>query len=174
MKSITNIENKKNNIANYITLLRIIFSIILLFCKTFSPMFYCLYLIAGFTDMIDGTIARKTNSVSEFGSKLDTTADFILILICFIKIFPILIIPIFIYIWIIIIALIKVINAVSGYIMHKKFMAVHSIMNKVTGFLLFIFPLTLEVIDIKYSGIIICILATFSAIHEGYNINYYL
>ena len=29
--------------------------------------------------MIDGTVARKTGTVSEFGSKLDTVADLILV-----------------------------------------------------------------------------------------------
>ena len=63
--------------ANIITGIRIICSIALLFCPTLSGAFYSLYIIAGFTDMIDGTIAIKTGTVSEFGSKLDTVADFI-------------------------------------------------------------------------------------------------
>ena len=58
--------------ANIITGIRILCSIAILFCPVPSPAFYVLYLVAGFTDMIDGTVARKTNTVSEFGSKLDT------------------------------------------------------------------------------------------------------
>lgn len=65
-------------IANSITACRILLSILILFYPAFSPMFYALYLSAGLTDMFDGVIARKTNTVSEFGSKLDTVADFIL------------------------------------------------------------------------------------------------
>lgn len=65
--------------ANFITSLRIICSITLLFCPALSQVFYVLYIIAGVTDMIDGTVARKTNTVSEFGSRLDTVADFILL-----------------------------------------------------------------------------------------------
>ena len=61
--------------ANIITGCRILCSIILLFIPAFSHTFYILYLVAGFTDMIDGTIARKTNTASEFGSRLDTIAD---------------------------------------------------------------------------------------------------
>ena len=63
--------------ANIITSIRILCSIALLFCQSLSPTFYLLYVVAGFTDMIDGTVARKTNTVSEIGSKLDTVADFI-------------------------------------------------------------------------------------------------
>ena len=44
--------------ANIITGFRVLISIALLFCPMFSPVFYVLYLIAGLSDMIDGTIAR--------------------------------------------------------------------------------------------------------------------
>ena len=56
----------------------------------FSPKFYCLYCVAGFTDMIDGTIARKTGSASTFGSTLDSIADFVFIMACLIKLLPVL------------------------------------------------------------------------------------
>ena len=56
--------------ANVITGLRILVSAVLVFCPVFSQIFYVLYLIAGLSDMVDGIIARKTNSVSEFGSRL--------------------------------------------------------------------------------------------------------
>lgn len=35
--------------------------------------------------MIDGTIARKTNNANEFGSRLDTIADFAFVVACMIK-----------------------------------------------------------------------------------------
>ena len=120
--------------------------------------------------MIDGTVARKTNSVSEFGSKLDTVADFVLVVVCLIKLIPVMVIPKWLYLWIAIIAFIKVINVISGYMVQKKFVAVHSVMNKVTGALLFILPLTLSTIDLKYSAIVVSMVATFAAIQEGYYI----
>ena len=33
--------------------------------------------------MVDGTVARKTNTVSEFGARLDTIADFIFFAVSF-------------------------------------------------------------------------------------------
>lgn len=57
--------------ANFITGFLILCSILMLFFPALSPAFYALYLSAGITDMIDGTVARKTNTVTEFGSKLD-------------------------------------------------------------------------------------------------------
>lgn len=156
--------------ANYITGLRIICSMALLFCPALSAPFYSLYIVAGFTDMIDGTVARKTNTVSEFGSKLDTIADFVLIVACLIKLIPLLNIETWMFIWIAVIAVIKVINIVSGYVMQKRFVAVHSVMNKVTGALLFALLLTLRFIEFRYSAIVVCAVTTFAAIQEGHYI----
>ena len=72
--------------ANLITVFRIISSLLLLLVPTFSFGFYFLYLFAGFTDMMDGAVARKRNTVSEFGSTLDTVADFVFLGVCFWKI----------------------------------------------------------------------------------------
>jgi len=41
-------------------------------------------------------------------------------------------------------------------------------MNKVTGGLLFVFPLTLAFIDLRYSAVVLCMVATAAAIQEGY------
>ena len=154
--------------ANLITCIRIVCSIALLFCPVFSPAFYALYIAAGVTDMIDGAVARKTGTVSGFGAKLDTTADFVLVVVCLIKLLPVLHVPAWLYIWIAIIAFIKVANIAAGYIRQKEFLSVHSIMNKVTGGLLFVFPLTLSFIDLRYSAAVVCVVATAAAIHEGY------
>ena len=49
-------------IANFITGSRIIFSLAMLTFPVFSAGFYFFYMLAGFTDMIDGTIARMIAS----------------------------------------------------------------------------------------------------------------
>ena len=154
--------------ANIITGCRILCSILLLFFPALSPAFFILYLVAGFTDMIDGTIARKTNTASEFGSRLDIIADMVFVAACMIKLFPVLTIPAWLLIWIGVIAIIKVINILSGYILQKKFVDKHTILNKVTGAALFILPLTLLLIELKYSGGFVCALATLVAVQEGH------
>ena len=156
------------HIANIITGFRIVFSIALLFFPPLSSAFYVLYAAAGLTDMIDGTVARKTNTVSSFGAKLDTIADYIFAVVCLIKLMPVLDIPAWLWIWIGGIALIKIINIISGVVLHKKLTAVHSVMNKVTGALCFLLPLTLSFIELKYSAIVVCSIATFAAIQEGH------
>ena len=154
--------------ANAISYSRIALSIVLLFVPTLSPTFYLLYIFGGFTDILDGAVARKANAASGFGAKLDTAADFVFVIICLFKFIPVIEIPVGIYIWIAIIALIKLLNIVSGYIIQKKFAAIHSIMNKTVGVVLFILPLTFSVIPLKYSGVAVCTIATFAAIQEGH------
>ena len=153
--------------ANIITGIRIVLSVALLFCPALSPRFYALYIAAGFSDMIDGAVARKTGTVSEFGSRLDTVADTVFVEVCLLKLLPVLHVPIWLYIWIAVITFIKVTNIAAGHMRQKEFISVHSIINKVTGVLLFIFPLTLAFIDLRCSAIVVCTVATIAAIHEG-------
>ena len=76
--------------ANTITFFRIAASIVLLFCPVFSPAFYAFYIAAGLSDMLDGFVARKTDSVSKLGARLDTMADFVFVVVCLIKLLPVL------------------------------------------------------------------------------------
>ncbi|MBR0341865.1 MAG: CDP-alcohol phosphatidyltransferase family protein [Oscillospiraceae bacterium] len=154
--------------AKIITGFRVLISIALLFCPVFSPVFYILYLTGGLSDMIDGTIARKMNTVTEFGARFDTAADFVFVVVCLIKLLPMISMLIWLWVWILIIALIKIINIISGYIAQRKLVAVHSVMNKVTGVLLFVLPLTFSIVPLKYSALPVCAVATFAAVQEGH------
>lgn len=155
------------NAANIITGFRILGSILLLFFPVFSEVFYSIYILCGFSDMIDGTIARKTNSASEFGTKMDTVADLVFVTVSLIKMLPIINIPQWLWIWAVIIAIIKIGNIIWGYVSKKQFISLHTIMNKVTGLSLFLLPLTLSFVEVKYSSIVVCSIATFAAIQEG-------
>lgn len=156
----------RKQIANLITVSRILCSICLLFWPVFSIGFYIVYLFCGFTDMVDGTIARKTESVSEVGARLDTVADNVFVAVCFVKILPLMQLPTWLWTWIVIIAIIKIGNVVWGLISIKKLVSTHTILNKVTGFLLFLLPLTLSFIEPIYSSAVVCFIATLSAINE--------
>ena len=158
------------HIANIITGCRILGSILFLFFPAFSLEFYIIYILCGFSDMIDGTIARKTNSVSKLGSQLDTVADIVFVALSLIKFLPELHIPGWLWIWGIVIVIIKIGNIIWGYASEKQFVSIHTVMNKVTGFLLFLLPLTLSFVELKYSSIVVCSIATFAAIQEGFYI----
>lgn len=147
---------------------RIIFSLPLLFLPLSSVWFYILYLICGLTDMIDGTIARKTGAVSQFGARLDTASDLVFMFVCTVKILPFLSLPLWLWVWITLIASVKILNITLILIYKKKLISIHSVLNKITGFALFLLPLSLTFIKPAYSTLIICALATLALIQEVY------
>ena len=156
----------KKYIANIITGSRVAFSLPLLFIPITSVWFYILYLFCGLTDMIDGTIARKTGSVSKFGARLDTASDFVFMLVCTIKVLPLIHIPVWLWVWITLIALIKIFNITLVFIRKKKLISIHSVLNKITGFTLFFLPLILTIAPTAYSVATVCVLATIAAMQE--------
>lgn len=155
------------NLPNAITTVRILCSAAILFCNALTPTFFALYVAAGVSDIADGWVASRTNTASEFGSKFDTAADIAFVIVCLIKLVPAVNIPVWLIVWTGAIACIKIFNIVSVYAERRQFVAVHSAMNKAAGALLFALPLTLPLIDIKYSATIVCIAATFAAIDES-------
>lgn len=158
----------KRYIANIITGSRIIFSLPLLFIPLSSAWFYVFYLFCGLTDIIDGTIARKTGAVSQFGARLDTLADFVFMFVCSIKILPLMELPIWLWCWIVIIALIKMFNIALVFIRKKKLISIHSVLNKITGFALFLLPLLLNIVKTTCSVTTVCVLATIAVMQEVY------
>jgi CDP-diacylglycerol--glycerol-3-phosphate 3-phosphatidyltransferase len=71
---------------NLLTFSRIIFSVIIFLLLTSSDGYLIallLFYIAGFTDWLDGYLARKYNAVSQLGEILDPIADKILIVFVF-------------------------------------------------------------------------------------------
>ena len=158
----------KKNLANFITGSRIVCAVALLFCPLFSVWFYVLYFTAGATDIADGAVARATKTESRFGSYFDSAADLALVAVCLVKLLPKLRAPVWLYVCVGVIAIIKICSVVSGLAMRKKVVVLHTAMNRITGALLFIFPLTLQVIDFRYSAALICAVAAFAAVQEGH------
>ena len=158
----------KKHIANIITTSRIVFSLPLLFLPLSSAWFYVFYLLCGLSDMIDGTVARRTNSASEFGARLDTVSDFVFMIVALIKFVPYLHIPTWLWMWIGVIAVMKLGNAAWGFVRTKKLISPHTVLNKVTGLLLFLLPVTISFVDLTYTLPIACTVATIAAMHEWY------
>lgn len=156
----------KKHIANMLTLCRVFGSIILLFLPVFSAKFYTVYILCGFSDMIDGTIARKTGSVGTFGARLDSVADIMFTAAASIRFLHVVHIPGWMWIWTAVIAGVRTISGIIG----KKLTLPHTIPNKLTGSMLFLMPLTIGFIDIRYSGAAVCCAATYAALHETYSI----
>jgi CDP-diacylglycerol--glycerol-3-phosphate 3-phosphatidyltransferase len=80
---------------------------------------------------------------------------------------PVIHIPWWLWIWAAVIAVIKISNIICGYVSQKRFISLHTIMNKVTGLLLFLLPLTISFLKLNYTAIVVCSTATLSALQEG-------
>ncbi len=151
--------------ANAITLCRMILSVVLLFLVPLSVPFMAVYLLCGISDAIDGIVARKTNTTSSLGAKLDTAADVIFVAVCLVKLVPVLHFAPWMYVWTAIIALVKVVNLVVAW-KEKKLAATHTLPNKITGCLLFLLPFTLPIMELKYTAVVVCTVATLAAVWE--------
>ena len=152
--------------ANIITGSRVLFSLILLFTKTFSTSFYTLHILAGISDVLDGIVARKFKLQSKFGEKLDTVAD-----ICFVgatlyKLLSVVKLPIWLWLWICVVVLLKLANIISGFWRKTTFIAMHTFANRVTGILFFLFPFTLPILPVECGAGVVCVIATIAAMHE--------
>ena len=153
--------------ATLITCFRILASASLLLCQPLSPAFFVLYIAAGISDMIDGPVARRTGTAGVFGAKLDTAADFCFMAVSLYKLLPVLDVPLWLWVWIALIALIKAVNIVFGFVVQKRFVALHTFMNKAAGAMLFLLPLTFPYIGLKYTSVVVCAVVTFAAVQEG-------
>ena len=130
--------------------------------------FWVLYLIAGLTDIFDGCLARRWGVESKFGAKLDSLADFVFVLAIGYKLFPWLKLPTALWMMIGGIALVKVSNALSSYVVKHKIAFLHTKANKLTGFLLFVGMMTIvQSYFIPVAWGVACI-ALFAAIQEGH------
>ncbi|CAB1244425.1 CDP-diacylglycerol--glycerol-3-phosphate 3-phosphatidyltransferase [Clostridiaceae bacterium BL-3] len=154
------------SIANYISVSRIVLSIILVFVNSLGIAFYAIYIICGFSDIIDGFIARKTKTTSRFGAKLDSIADMVVAFVLLFIFYPIINPAIEIVIWIISIAAIRLISMVVALKKYKTFASIHTYGNKITGIFLFVFPILFLYIDTNMLIYIICAVASISAIEE--------
>ena len=154
--------------ANLITSCRILLSLLLLFFPALSPGFYGLYLAAGLSDMLDGFVARRTNSASPLGEKLDSISDLLFLAVCLLKLLPVLALPVWLWVWVGLIALLRLVNILSGFVCRKKLVLLHTGANKLTGALLFLLPLSLGFLDISCTAVPLCALASFAAIQEGH------
>lgn len=155
--------------ANIIIITRIVFAVVMVFTRSLSIAFMFCYTICGISDAIDGTVARKTGSVSSRGAQLDSVADVVFMLVAVLKLMPDLLnVPVYIY-WLAAVAFVIRSSAyICGTIRFRKLLQLHTYMNKVTGACLFLLPyiMLIDLNDILL--IIVCIIAIISSIEEFY------
>ena len=157
----------KKQFANILTGFRMLCSMGLLFCPVFSIGFYVLYLFCSLSDMVDGSIARKMNAVTAFGSMLDTVADLVFMAVSVLKFLPVIRLAAWLWGWICMIATIKVCTFLRVFVTRRTTVSLHSAANKITGLCLFLLPLSMSFIDLQYSVPPVCAVATIAAIQDA-------
>ena len=158
------------HIPNILSVSRIVLGLPLLLVEVMTMPFWVLYVIAGMTDMLDGFLARRWGVEGKFGARLDSLADFVFVLAVGYKLFPWLKLSDELWMMIGLIALVKIINAISSYVVKHKIEFLHTKANKLTGFLLFIGMMTIgQSYFVPVAWVIACI-ALFAAIQEGHYI----
>ena len=153
-------------IPNLLSMSRIVLCLPLLLVDAMTLPFWVLYMIAGTTDMLDGFLARRWGVESKFGARLDSLADFVFVLTVGYKLFPCLKLPATLWMMIGLIAMVKVLNAISSFVVKHRIEFLHTKANKLTGFILFIGMMTIgQSYFIPVAWIIACIVL-FAAIQE--------
>lgn len=135
----------KKNIANIVTVTRIIGTVLCLLFKVMSVPFIIAYTYSGLSDIIDGFLARKLHIESDLGRKLDSISDLFFYTVMMIKIWPFLVkyLPPVMWNVIWIILGIRICLYVYHQISRHELLSNHTIFNKATGACMFMLPFML-------------------------------
>ncbi|MGC6767665.1 CDP-alcohol phosphatidyltransferase family protein [Enterococcus sp. LJL128] len=152
--------------ANILTSLRFFLTFFILFTNPFSVSFFILYAACGISDMLDGYVARATNTATSTGALLDSLADiFFLVIVCF-KVIPAVTLPPYFLYWGILIIIIRMSAYLVGFKKYRKFSSLHTWLNKLSGLLLFCAPLLYLTLGIEKVGLLLIGVTFISALEE--------
>ena len=153
----------KKHLANIVTFSRIIAAIGLFFFTTVSGHFIAVYSYCGFSDFIDGPIARKTNSSSLLGARLDTIGDVLTYLALAKILFLESLIPFWVILWFAVSVIGFITSAVISKVRHGQFYFVHSLFGKILGGCLFLLPFAIKLINGLICMGIVCMVSSIAA-----------
>ena len=151
---------------NIISASRGIAGFAMLLFPVFSPWFWALYCWGGLSDMIDGPLARKLGTVSETGSMVDSLADLVFIIGSAILVLPTIDLPLWVWLWIAAIGVIKLVGITIGSCRQRKLAIPHSTTNKLSGILLFCLPFALIHFGALIPSVTVCAMAIFSLLED--------
>ena len=156
------------NLADTVTALRMAASVGLLFLPLRSGWFLGVYSFAGITDAADGFLARKTGTASEFGGRLDSAADLLFFGVLLLRLLPLLLVRMSGEIWWMVAGIILVRLVCYGVMLlrFRSFAPLHTLLNKLTGALVFVLPYVLAVSDGTRYCRIVCVVALAAALEE--------
>jgi len=156
-------------LANLISISRMVLSVSLVYFRDQIPVFVAIYLVCGFSDVLDGFVARKTKTESVMGARLDSLADVLMfvaiLLVLFLKAGA---------------ELRKYLPLVAGVVFFKlvniaiamcKFqcfvIGLHTLANKLTGLLVYLAPLLLVFCQPERIILPVFAISILAALEEG-------
>ena len=118
----------KWNRADTITSVRIVSSLFLLFIPLSSVRFIAVYTFTGLTDVLDGWLARKTGTASDFGARLDSVADLLFYGIVLFRLMPVLwqLLPVEIWYVVAGVLLVRLAAYVTATVKYHRFAPLHT------------------------------------------------
>lgn len=155
-------------IPNILTALRMLGAVLLLLTKPLTLPFYLLHIFCGLTDALDGAFARALHASSRLGAQLDSIADLMFYGVMMGKLMPILLERMPASLWWIVGAAVFIRLCAYGVAAatQHRFSALHTILNKLTGLLVFLVPgmLALPIaVPLCHGG---AVMALISSAHE--------
>lgn len=129
------------HLPNLLTALRIVISLALPLCMSYRTLFLILYLICGLTDALDGFFARRFHCQSKLGAVLDSVADALMfaavvwaLIVWTGGIAPVVLAAV------LAVAAIRIAAMTVARVRFGRFAILHTVGNKLTGGLLFLYP----------------------------------
>ena len=87
--------------------------------------------------------SRRTGTESELGARFDSIADLILVVVCLVRILPAITVPLWLWVWVALIIMVKAANVISGFVVEKRLVLLHTCANKIAGVVVFLVTLAL-------------------------------
>lgn len=129
----------RRNAANLITLFRIAAAAALVFVPPYSGPFWLCYLGGGFSDLLDGAVARLLKQQSPAGAKLDSIADLIWVSALLFSMLGSIRLPSWLWQWMVCIALLRIAGYGIGFYRYRTFSPSIPMPTRLRGRLFFCF-----------------------------------
>lgn len=156
------------NVPNVITSFRIAGAASMLFIDPSTTAFYIVYTLCGFSDVLDGFIARRAGITTSLGARLDSIADLLFYAVMLLKIFPRLLAVLPAWIWCAVggVIALRLASYITAAVKFRCFASMHTYMNKITGGAMFCVPYILLLPCAVPLCFVVCVIAGLSSLEE--------
>ena len=156
----------RRSLPNILTVSRMLAAGGLLLCRPFSAAFYCVYLYAGVSDMLDGLLARRLRNSGALGARLDSVADLLFTAAALVKLLPVVPWERWMLAWTAAIALLRVVTLCVGLRKYRALPFLHTWANKCAGALLFLFPVLYALTGLTATAWTLGVMASAASLEE--------